>query len=141
MEMKKMVYSGDGKTELLYFELVENIFYKRGILVVINCRGSHPCAYVQFPGIEQFESYDDIVLNDLDPHGGFTFLGTLDNLGLNGIWAGWDYAHTGDWEQSMPVENDIFDHGKDKKWTTEEVATEARLILEDLLDGRYTVYN
>jgi hypothetical protein len=138
MKMKEMIYSGNGKTEVLYLE--ESGDYG---IAVVNTHGSHPCAYIKFPGIDDLESYDDIWIGDdedyCDPHGGFTFLGNLDNIGLKGRWLGWDYAHLGDWHQGMPPEIDAFDHRDDKKYTTEEVAADARAALMFIEQGRYTI--
>ena len=89
--MKQMIYDGARKSELLNL-IVDGEF----LGAVVNTRGSHPCAYIQFPGIEKVENYDYFHL-DCGVHGGFTFLGDLEHLGLNGLWLGWDYAHCGDY--------------------------------------------
>ena len=131
--MEQMVYSGDGISKVLYTE-------ERGKgyrLAVLNIRGSHPCAYVQFPGIEELESYDDLYMTVDDPHGGFTYLGDLEQNGLTGIWIGWDYAHYGDYTYSSfsyPVD----DYGE-KKYTTEEVVEEAREILFWIKRGEFKI--
>lgn len=137
--MKEMIYSGNGRTELLYVEW--NTFGKA--LAVVNVRGSHPCGYIQFPGIEDLESYDDLWIGTddeyVDIHGGFTFLGSLEHLGLPGIWIGWDYAHCGDWTQTMPPEQDVFSHDDETKYTTEEIVETARKALDFIQKGLYTI--
>lgn len=128
--MKEMIYGGE--SGLLG---VEEIFdgYK---LAVTNTKGSHPCAYVQFPGIEALESCDDIWV-EAEVHGGFTFLGSLKKVyDLDGIWLGWDYAHLGDYYWTGF--NDLFPHrDKDKKWTAEEVRNEALEVLTAIKEGKY----
>ena len=138
--MKEMIYSGNGITELLAIEW----FNDGTAYAVVNTRGSHPCAYIQFPGIEKIKSYDDVDLfydeaDDFWIHGGFTFLGTYENLGLPGIWLGWDYAHYGDWTQGCPADQDPFNHEDEKKWTTEEVVDHAKKALDYIRQGKYEI--
>ena len=138
--MKEMIYSGNGITELLAIEW----FNDGTAYAVVNVRGSHPCAYIQFPGIEKIESYEDVYLlydeaDDFWVHGGFTFLGTYKLIGLPGIWLGWDYAHLGDWTQGYPIAEDPFDHRDEKKWTTEEVVDHARRALDHIRRGKYEI--
>ena len=128
--MKEMIYGGEGG--LLGVEDIGD-GYK---LAVTNTEGTHPCAYVQWPGIEKLETYDDIWV-DAEVHGGFTFLGTLKTTyDLDGIWLGWDYAHCGDYYWTGY--NDLFPSSKDdKKWTTEEVRQEALEVLKAIKEGKY----
>lgn len=137
--MKEMIYDGSGKTEVLHVERNEH----GQALAVVNVRGSHPCGYIQFPELEKVESCDDLWIgNDkewVDIHGGFTYLGTLENLGLSGKWIGWDYAHCGDWTQSMPPYDDMFSHEDERKYTTEEIVETARQALEFIRNGKYFI--
>lgn len=138
--MKEMIYSGNGITELLAIEW----FNDGTAYAVVNVRGSHPCAYIQFPNIERIESYNDVFINedendDFWIHGGFTFLGTLGNLGLPGIWLGWDYAHCDDWTQDYPIAEDRFSHEGEKKWATEEVVNHTKKALDYIRQGKYEV--
>ncbi len=137
--MKEMIYSGNGKTELLYVEW--NTLGQA--LAVVNVRGSHPCGYIQFPGIADLESYDDLWIEaddeDFYIHGGFTFLGSLEFLGLPGTWIGWDYAHYGDWTQSLPPEQDVFGHEGEKKHRAGEIVETARKALDFIWKGLYTI--
>lgn len=138
--MKEMIYSGNGITELLAIEW----FNDGTAYAVVNTHGSHPCAYIQFPGVEKIASYDDVHLDydeadDFWIHGGFTYLGTFENLGLPGIWLGWDYAHCGDWTQSYPIAEDRFSHEYEKKWTTEEVVDHAKKALDYIRQGKYEI--
>lgn len=141
-EMKEMKYRGDGNSELLYYTKDEEGY---GI-AVINVRGSHPCGYITFPGIEKVNNYDAFTCYkendafgriDIGPHYGYTFLGTLENNGLEGRWLGWDYAHLGDWVQSMPPEKDVFAHFGDKKHTTNEIALSALAQIFYIKSGWY----
>lgn len=139
MEMKKMEYNGSGISEVLYYEKSDDGYG----LAVVNTRGSHPCAYVTFPGIEDLESDCDIYLEDDEDyyivHGGFTFLGTLSNLGLEGTWLGWDYAHLEDWIQSLPPEKDPFPHRGEHKYDTLEVYSDAKVALDYIRKGNYKI--
>ena len=135
--MREMKY-GKPVTELLDID-----WYDDGMAyAVVNTRGSHPCAYIQFPGIEKVKDYDSFFIyediDDIDDfecciHGGFTFFGRLDNLGLPGIWIGWDYAHFGDYTGYG------LGHTDEKRWTTDEVATHARKALEYIRKGEYEI--
>lgn len=116
MEAKEMAY-GSGKSEVLF-----RCDYDDGTaLAVVNTRGSHLCAYITFPGIEDIKDYDDVWTKDCYIHGGFTFLGTHWSLD-NRICLGWDYAHAGDYTYPPLSLNG---NRNEKKWTTAEVADEA----------------
>ena len=120
------VYSGDRNGKVLFLET-----QGKGALMIVSL-GSHPCAYITFPGVEHISKYDDA--NDLcQVHGGFTFLGTRENLGIAGIWLGWDYAHYGDL-----LYNERFDFRmpEDHEWSLNELKFEARLALETILNRK-----
>lgn len=122
------VYSGDREGKILYLET-------RGesALMIISL-GSHPCTYLTFPGIEHICSYNDAEDSlAVQVHGGFTFLGSRENLGIAGIWLGWDYAHAGDLLYSEHI--DMYMPG-DHKWTLEELILEARDALFTVLIER-----
>lgn len=139
---KEMDYNGSGKSELLYHQE----FSDGTALAVINCRGSHPCGYIKFPGVEFIHTYDDFEIEwDNDPEniddwdyipGGFTFLGGLKHHGLEGTWIGWDYAHLGDWTQCGPPETDPFSHDEEEKHTTREIIKLARKALRCIREGK-----
>lgn len=116
---KEMVYGEEG---IIFLESINQY----GI-VIIN-RKSHPCIYVTFPGVDHFGDY--VQLNDYaDVHGGFTFLGTLKYSGLEGVWAGWDYAHWMDYIHSSTLDlSDPNDH----KWTLDELVHDAHQCVFDL---------
>lgn len=133
MEMKEMIYSGNQISELLYTDGDEEYKY-----AILNIRGSHPCAYVQFPGVEKLESYDDMVMNKIDPHGYFTYLGTLNYPELPGIWLGWDYAHFGDYT-AIPSMFPDFGARFGRKYTTKEIADECKSILQQIMAGEYEI--
>ena len=121
--MKEMIYGGEGG--LLGVEDIGD-GYK---LAVVSIAGSHPCAYVQFPGIENLCSYEHIKVK-AKVHGGFTFLGMLWNgeeYGLPGIWLGWDYAHFDDYVSFL-------DSIDGKKWTTAEMIDECKNVINQIID-------
>ena len=134
--MREMMY-GKPVTELLDIN-----WYDDGMAyAVVNIRGSHPCAYIQFPDIGKVKDYESFFIDeDIDDdyecciHGGFTFLGGLGNLGLPGIWIGWDYAHFGDY-----LGYGLSNCTDDKIWTTEEVVAHAKRALEYLRKGKYEI--
>lgn len=143
MIFKEMDYNGSGNSEVICFKEFDD----GTAVAILNIRGSHPCAYIQFKGIEELRSYDDLELYDEETdeyggvHGGFTFLGTLINNGLNGVWIGWDYAHCYDWIQSMKPSEDLLNHYNEKKWTTQEVLDEALKALQFIRKGKYQIEN
>lgn len=146
-EMKKMQYTGNGESELLYYAKDDEGY---GIAVV-NTRGSHPCGYITFPGIENVHDYDNFcpgkeypngyAFYDIDQgaHYGYTYLGGLEAYGIEGKWIGWDYAHLGDWRQAGLPEDDVkygIHREGDRKWTTQEIAQCALMqILTIKLEG------
>ena len=117
------VYSGDHTGNILFLET------KGESALMVVSLGSHPCTYITFPGIGHISDYEDA--NDLCPvHYGFTFLGTRKNLGIEGIWLGWDYAHYGDLLYS---EHHDYRVPEDHEWTLNELKFEARVALETIL--------
>lgn len=120
------VYSSDRSGSILFLET-----QGESALMIVSL-GSHPCSYITFPGIEHISKYDDA--DDLCPvHYGFTFLGTRENLGIAGLWLGWDYAHCGDLLYS-----DHFDYRipGDHEWSLNELIFEGRLALDTILNKR-----
>ena len=123
--------------------------YKNYDYLVINVHGTHFCAYVRIPEEHPFYKvpYGRI---PIDCHGGLTLSEFTDFAPLKkleydstfhgffwsgkwvkeniqmGYWIGWDYAHLGDWMPYMPDEND-------KKWTPDEIALEAKLVIEQIV--------
>jgi hypothetical protein len=135
-EMKEMVYGSDDGC--LYLEIDLDGYG----LMVVNVRGSHPCAYVTFPGIDKIKDYETVELEqekdeDYLPHEGFTFFGERERYcEVEGIlWLGWDYAHFGDY---IYCGYDGPWRSKDKKWTTTEIVDEARRVLNKIKNGKFT---
>lgn len=117
---KEMIYGEEG---IIFLESINQY----GI-AIIN-RKSHPCIYVTFPGVEHFGDYNQ--LNDYaDVHGGFTFLDTLKYSGLEGVWAGWDYAHYTDY--LYYCDSSILSDPNDHKWTLDELVHDAHQCVFDL---------
>lgn len=133
--MEPMVYDGSGVTRLLHVEECNG-----EQIVVLNIRGSHPCAYVTVPESEtkvnlskiENEIYDYYYTeNGADVHGGFTY-GKYgkpfesDNI-REAFWLGWDYAHLGDYccyGEGLP--SMFKPKAYEKMWTTEEIVEAAR---------------
>ena len=124
--MKRMVY---GKMiehrEVLYHGVVDGFE-----CVIVNTRGSHPCAYINIPK-EVLDKYDnpklDYDLWDANCNGGFTYAG-VEGPGVEsdkkGFWLGWDYAHLNDYTCMMKSDGTILNpkpHAWEHMWTTEEV--------------------
>lgn len=130
--MKPMEYDGSGVTRLLHVEECNG-----EQIVVLNIRGSHPCAYVTVPESEakvdlsklEYAVYEYYTVEDAYVHGGFTY-GEYgkpfesDEI-RTAFWLGWDYAHAGDY---CGGRMGLFMRADDKKWTTEEIVEEAREI-------------
>jgi hypothetical protein len=107
--------------------------YKGFNYYILNL-GYHPTAYIEMPkGSKYYEKeMEDI---DLDVHGGVTYaddhLYISENERLEGWFAGWDYAHYGDYggyEEMMP---ERFRVGG-KKWTTSEILEEVKHAIDML---------
>lgn len=121
-----------GKNELVYYRK-----YRDGVTMAIIAMGSHPCTYVQFPGIDKVKSYEHINIFTV-VHGGLTFLGDRDNFGLKDDWLGWDYAHAGDYIH-MSYGSLPFQSSTDHQYTLEELIEEGEEVVEALQDGNYEI--
>lgn len=125
---KEMEY---GKDQQIIFMAVDGD-YKA---VVIN-RKTHPCAYIQFPGIEEVTDYDNFFVENSRAHGGYTFLGELDRDGLFGTWIGWDYAHGGDytfWEYDL-----LTDKRNGHRYTIDELSEDALTTIKSIITNGFT---
>lgn len=49
MIFKEMDYNGSGNSEVICFKEFDD----GTAVAILNVRGSHPCAYIQFEGIEE----------------------------------------------------------------------------------------
>ncbi len=132
--MDKRIYNENMQTKVIF-----KYGKTRCKLVIISCRGMHPCMYIQFPGIEKIPDYDGVYFESEDGeyynvHGGFTFLGTLDNLGLEGTWLGWDYAHYGDYICTC---TNLYNKyaGIDHVWSYDELICEGIECIEHIMTG------
>ena len=126
-----------GKNELVYYKK-----YRNGVTMAIMAMGSHPCTYVQFPGIDKVKSYEHISMF-AHVHGGFTFLGDRDVFGLKGEWLGWDYAHFGDYIHIQVDDNDLLfarRNMEDHQYTLEELILEGEEVVEALQLGEFEIH-
>lgn len=131
MDIDERIYNSSGKSKVIYegsWGVVKGI--------IVSTYGSHPCSYVQFPGIENICGCDET--NDIRVHGGFTFLNSfntslLDNA-PSGFWLGWDYAHYGDYHHS------VFTDPSDTKyhiWTLDELIEELHDAMKQFSNSKY----
>ena len=124
--MEKMVYQKNRTIKTL----ASGFYY--GYLYYIMSLGTHPTAYIKIPEthpLYKIKEYDDI---PLDVHGGVTYLNDYlctQHGKIEGKFAGWDYAHVGDYCGFM-MEPLGIDWENEKKWTTQE-------ILHDVKDACY----
>lgn len=122
--MKEMVYSLEGKREVLDEGVIDGFHY-----VILNL-GWHPTAYVEIPKDHSLYKveYGDIDI-DIEVHGGLTY---SSNMGKDGEWyLGWDYGHCDDYssvELMYPL--DLQTGGK--KWTTEEILEDVKTAIRQL---------
>lgn len=142
IDMKEMVYSKEGKTELLFSKEFGDFH-----VAVINVLGNHPCGYVKVPddiwkavlkgwdGDEEpkYYAFDGL----FDVHGGFTYCGKYGHPGglsdlPDGNWVGWDYAHAGD----FTAFDMGFSRNPGKKWTTLEIVDEALDVCNQMIEYR-----
>jgi len=135
---KPMVY-GSKTDRILYYEVFDDGY---GIMVK-NIQGSHPCGYVRLPDeiavkvMEADPKYcEESIWIDADIHGGITFSGFMGDFA--GYFIRWDYAHYGDY--TWTGYDHLFGNRQDeKRWTTDEVIEEAKLVVEALRDGKYEI--
>ena len=118
------VYGGDLKGNILFLET-----QGESALMIVSF-GSHPCIYITFPGIQHISDYGNAD-GLCQVHYGFTFLGSRENLGIAGLWLGWDYAHVGDL-----LYHEHYDHRipGDHEWTLNELKFEGRRALDTILE-------
>lgn len=135
--MKPMVYGGD--SEVLYYEVFDDGY---GILIK-NIHGSHPCGYIKIPKelknkivVDDEVEVENALWVDAPVHGGFTFFGKMRIQDFYEWFIGWDYAHLGDY---CGYAGSISRPGSEKKWTTEEILEEAKVILKALREGKYGI--
>jgi len=104
--------------------------WEEGLRIIILSLGTHPCAYVGIPLEHPLAGFNYDDLDFIECHGGFTFSEAGDDKYLpKGFWwYGWDYAHVGDW-MGYYKEGEFRDY---KKWTTEEIYEEAKLVAWDM---------
>lgn len=115
--------------------------------VITNCRGSHPCAYINIPqenwetfverdveSAEDWEHIEDIF--KLCVHGGVTYsadcIPSQYKDDTQGNWIGWDYAHWGDftWNQF-----DTTPHDYEHEWTFQEIYDEVVEAIKELKEN------
>lgn len=108
--------------------------------IVINCRGSHMCAYVTFPDICKVPDEDSIWVESGGVHGGFTFYGKVACANDGITYIGWDYAHLGDFTCSgFPGIDEPHLANGDHKWTLDEVCQEAEDVANAIAAGKYDI--
>ena len=123
--MKQMEYGKDldGGSEVLYHGTIDGFE-----CVIVNIKGSHPCAYINVPK-SVLDKYEKPELDDerwfADCHGGFTYASEESPCNVSnevGFWLGWDYAHWGDYT-CVAVNGKVIIPPKpdEKLWTTAEV--------------------
>ena len=129
MKLDSRVYNLNKEGEIIYEKTVDNV---KGIIVSL---GTHPCCYVQFPGIDNLSSCDDV--RDISVHGGFTFLGELNILNTKGTYLGWDYAHYSDYLH-IPWQTILLPPPPlGKAWTLDELKKELHVALLKFSESNY----
>lgn len=135
---KPMVYGEKIDDGVLYYEVFDDGY---GIMVK-NIRGSHPCGYVRLPDeiavkvMEADSKYcEESIWIDADIHGGITYSGLMGDFA--GYFIGWDYAHYGDF--TYTGYDYLLGNQDDKRWTTDEIIEEAKLVVKALREGKYEI--
>lgn len=141
--MLEMIYGDkeavDNRSKVLFHETIDGVE-----AVILNVRGSHPCAYINVPkenwevflkreGIDS--STDATYIEDIFEiyvHGGITYSGDVlpsKVLNIPGNWLGWDYAHCDDftWNQFSHTPKD-YEHA----WKTKEIYDEIVEAIKEL---------
>ena len=121
--MKEMIYSANSKCEILYEG--EYLNHKFAILNL----GTHPTAYVECK-IADCHGYNDERLDNVQVHCEFTFYGgAYWNEQDKTTYLGWDYAHYCDYCGFLILATHHL-----KKWTTSEIYTEVKSVIEQLAE-------
>ena len=125
MMIKKMIYDGIEKREVLYTDIYRNYrFY-------IVSYGTHPCVYIEIPKTHKF-AYENTELIPLNVHGGITYSEdylNCDNVPNNdNYFIGWDYAHYLDYTAFKYGQTDGI------KRTTEELIIDAKDAIDELIN-------
>lgn len=148
----EMVYKKENTREIL-----DKGCYK-GYKYVIISYGTHPCAYVKVPKGHKYYGvgYDDA--KGINVHGGLTYcqdvlhfdmpiviklfgkvLFTITPKQRKSWWFGWDYAHCGDYIESVIEMPKMFarDYSKAKRWTVDEMRYDVKMAIAGLIrEGR-----
>jgi hypothetical protein len=105
--------------------------------VIVKVTG-HFCAYVEtkLKGVGYSKEYGDYNTSptyNIDCHGGITFAGTLEAVGLpkDKWYFGMDFAHSGDHTEAYDCMSCRW--GKCHKWTLEEVEAETEKMASSIL--------
>lgn len=111
-------------------EMLADGEYKGFHFYVLNL-GTHPCAYIDVTDTDlNGKDYSNI---DIACHGGLTYsdeyLRTVDKKGW---FIGWDYAHWGDYVGYEVLYSDNL-RTNGKKWTTDEIVSECKEVIDQLI--------
>jgi len=135
---KEMVYGYESKNEVLISGKGCGFEFK-----IMNY-GTHPCSYIRFTvkeahalgwEDEEIDEWDSGYCYKLNCHGGCTYTDAQDpetKKKEDGyIWAGWDYAHAGDFmgyslKPGWPVDRD-----SDHRYTLKELVDDMIYTLQD----------
>ena len=105
-----------------------------GLNYYVLSLGTHPCAYVE---CDKNHIVDDDHIYDIDCHGGITYnekILILPDKRLESIqFIGWDYAHCDDYagyEVNFPEDIRVGGY----KWTTDEIITECRNVIDQVVN-------
>lgn len=124
---KEMVYSPDR----IQPERIADGEYKGFKYYVLNL-GTHPCSYVDVTETKLCGCHYDSI--NIDCHYGLTYSEpTLATVDKEGWFVGWDYAHYDDYagyEVKFPL--NLRSNGK--KWTTEEMVSECKAVIDQILN-------
>lgn len=127
--LAEMDYGGEAKVLALGI-------YKGFQYHVVNCKGRHPCGYVNISGYESelrdetfgLTEYENERYCWIDCHGGVTFADTAIWPFAGGYWVGWDYGHYRDY---MP--DDLY-FSQGRRHTTNEVVCECKYVIDQIVD-------
>ena len=100
----------------------------KGFAYYVLSLGTHPCAYIDVSGTKLHGI--DYSAIDIECHGGLTYSRSgLSTVDKKGWYIGWDYAHFNDFAGYYL---DYPDGGFGKKWTTEEIVSECKEVINQL---------
>lgn len=114
--------------------IVHAWWYKHYFCVVRKGIEGCPCGYVEIPSTSLFKKRGKkFCYENLYPHGGITFYGSLEEFGPNKTFVGFDMAHSGD----IVIRNNRILPVIEPRYTCDECKEEVEYLVNQMLCIEY----